>query len=181
VPVIVNRPSADLHGGPSDDRYRSESVAAVSRSIVLRMRVGVNRSALTRELAEGADPSSSPEHALRARQLSSDRSRRQLARTLRRTIAEARKPQMTRSRVVIIRRGAVLEAEDALELMIARLGSSEPVCAKGMAIAMQIVTDTDRSPLYNPAEPGTLQRLVVVATTAMDRGDSSAHEFAIAA
>lgn len=49
------------HGG---DR----SVAR-AHSLVLRMRVATRRDRLTRELAEGAEPSSSPERALRAAQL----------------------------------------------------------------------------------------------------------------
>jgi hypothetical protein len=180
MPTIVNRPSADLHEWPADDRGRVESGAAVPRSIVLRMRVAASRDRLTRELAEGADPGSSPERALRAAQLTSHRRCKQLVRTLRGIISEAHHPPLTRSRVVIINRAAVLDAEDAINTMIARLSYAEPVRAEGMAIAERMLTNAERSPLYNSAEPGALRRLVLHATAAMDPGTASAHEFAIA-
>jgi len=123
-----------------------------SRSLVLRMRVAASRDRLTRELAEGAKPGSSPERGLRAAQLTGDRERKQLARTLRRTISEAHQPQLTRSRVVIINRAQVLDAEDAINAMVARMGYPEPVRAEGMAIAERILTNADMSPLYNSAE-----------------------------
>ena len=82
--------------------------------------------------------------------------------------------------MVIIRRGAVLEAEDAIRTMIARLGSSQPLRAEGMAIAQRILTNADRSPLYNRAEPGALRREISVATAAMSRPDrSQSHEFPV--
>jgi hypothetical protein len=179
MPVIANSPQAGRDDRPSDDSPPVGFTPAVPRSIFPRLRVAVGRRALTRELSEGADPASSPECSVRAAQLTSHRNRRQLARTLRRTIGEAHRPPMTRSRVVIIRRAAVLDAEDALTAMIDRLGSSQPVRAEGMAIAERIVTDADWSPLYNPAEPGALRRLVRAATAAMGTRDPSTHEFPI--
>jgi hypothetical protein len=59
------------------------------RSLVLGVRVAASRDRLTRELAEGAEPSSSPERGARAAQLTSRRGRKQLARTLRRSISRA--------------------------------------------------------------------------------------------
>ena len=84
---------------------------------------------LTRALAEGADSGASRELTLRARQLTSERNRMSFARGLRRTIAEARQPAMTRARMVIIQRAAVLDAEAAMVEMIERLGSPDPVQA----------------------------------------------------
>jgi hypothetical protein len=91
-----------------------------------------------------------------------------LARALRRTIAEARKPSMTRSRVTIVPRSAVLDAEAAISALIELLRSPEPVTAEGMAMVEQLLTDSDSSPLYNPAEPGTLRRRVLAVTGALD-------------
>jgi hypothetical protein len=87
-----------------------------------------------------------------------------MIRTLSSTVAEARQPAMTRARVSIINRRAVLEAEDAIQAMVARLRSPDPIAVKGMAMAERILTDGVSSPLYNPAEPGTLRRLVLVST-----------------
>ncbi len=137
-------------------------------SLRLRMTVAARRNALTRELADGAVPASTPERALRAAQLTSERRRRQMIRTLNRTLAEARRPSVTRSLVTIVDRRAVLGAADAIQAMIERLRSPEPVSVRGMAQAERIITDGVSSPLYGRAEPGTLRRLVLVATAELD-------------
>ncbi len=180
MPEIADPYRARLCDGPSDT-FRRPTFDSRSRSLRLRIRTARQRAELTRAVAEGADPTMRHELALRAAQLTSDRSRRTLARTLRRTIAEAHQPALTRSRAVIIRRGAVLDAEGAIEAMIERLGGSKLVRAEGMAMAEWILTDADRSPLYNSSEPGTLRRVVGVATAAMDTHLSQSHEFPIAA
>jgi hypothetical protein len=163
-----------------DTRPTDRGVAA-SRSLVMRMRVAASRDRLTRELAEGTEPGSSPERGLRAAQLTSDRRRKQLARTLRRTISEAHQPGLTRSRVVIINRAQVVDAEHAINAMVARLGYAEPVRAEGMAIAQRILTNADSSPLYNSAEAGALRRQMLVATAALDTASRSDIELPIAA
>lgn len=151
------------------------------RRLHARLRATLRRSELTRALAEGADPTASDELALRAEQLTSTRGRQSLARAMRRTVDEAHRPPLARSRAVIIRRGAVLEAEDAIRTMIARLTGAQPVRAEGMAIAERILTNADGSPLYNPAEPGALAREVSLATAAMEQADrSQSHEFLLA-
>ena len=162
---------ASPEAGLQFHRRSADADAAAPRSIALRMRVAVKREALTRELAAGADPASSPERALCAAQLISDRRRRQLARTLRHTISEARRPPLSRSRVVIIDRRGVLEAQAAIEALIERLDSPEPVAPQAMAIATRIACDAESSPLFNPVEPGTLQRQVRVATAALESGE----------
>jgi hypothetical protein len=147
----------------------------------LRIRTALHRAEFTRALADGAEPDARPELALRAAQLTSDRGRRTLARTLSRTIAETYKPAMTRSRSIIIRRDAVLDAEDAINTMIERLRSSKPIQAQGMALAERILTNADHSPLYNPSEPGALRRAINGATEALDVDRARSHEFPIAA
>jgi hypothetical protein len=163
------------------DMRHSEPRVAVSRSLALRLRVAASRDRLTRELAEGAEPGSSPAREVRAAQLTSDRRRRQLARTLSRTINEVHKPGLTPSRVVIVNRAQIVQAEDAINAMVARLRHAEPVRAEGMAIAERILTCADRSPLYNRAEAGALRRQVLVATAALDEGDRADLELPIAA
>ena len=137
-------------------------------SLKLRMAVAARRNALTQELAAGANPASTPERALRASQLTSDRRRRQLIRTLNRTLAEAQRPSVTRSLVTIVNRRAVLDAESAIQAMIERLRSPEPVTVTGMALVELIITDGVASPLYGRTEPGTLRRNVLVATAELD-------------
>jgi hypothetical protein len=137
-------------------------------SLRLRRTVAARRNALTLELADGVDPASTPELALRAAQLTSERQRRQMIRTLNRTLADARRPSVTRALVTIVNRRAALEAQDAIQAMIDRLRSPEPVSARGMAQAERILSDGLSSPLYGQAEPGMLMRLVLVATTELD-------------
>ncbi|HUA47863.1 MAG TPA: hypothetical protein VMA77_21680 [Solirubrobacteraceae bacterium] len=147
---------------------RRDDLSARDSSIKLRIRVAVQRAELTERLAEGADPTSSQELALRASQLTSESRRRQMARSLRRTITEARDPAVTRALVSIINRYAVLEAGDAIQATIARLAGPEPVTAKGMAMLERMATDGISSPLYNRSEPGTLRRQLLLAKSELD-------------
>jgi hypothetical protein len=181
MPIIANRIKRPVHESEPATVRRTDRRAGPPRSILLRLRVAVDRDLLNRSLAEGAAPTRTPMLALRAAQLTSKRNRKRLARTLRRSLDEVRRRPLTRTGVVIVRRAAVLEAEDALITMIERLISPEPVHVQGMAIAERIVSDAVWSPLYNPAEPASLRRLVLVATAAMDPGPESAHELPIAA
>ncbi len=169
MPTIATPPSAGLHDRAADDHRRGAG-RTLARSVLLRTRVVTHRDELTRELAEGADPTSSPVLALRAAQLTSERCRRQLRRTLRQTVAEAHRPSMTRFAVTIIRRRAVLDAEDALETTIERLASPEPVAPEGMALIERLLTNADASPLYNVSAPSALRRVVLVATAALEPG-----------
>jgi hypothetical protein len=100
-------------------------------SVTLRARVAAHRRSLTGALSEGASPASSPELALRAEQLTSDRTRRALARSLRRTVHEARHPVPRRIAFGLVRRSAVLDAADAIDVLVKRLRSPEPIAAKG--------------------------------------------------
>ena len=114
-------------------------------SLSSRVRTAVYRAKLMLALAEGADSGASRELTLRARQLTSERNRRSLARGLRWTIAEARQPTMTPGRVVIIPRAAALDPEASTVEMIDRLGSSDPVHVEGMALLEWILTRADVS------------------------------------
>jgi len=64
----------------------------------------------------------------------------------------------------------VLDAEDVLNVMIERVGHSEPVSAQGMAMTERIITSAASSHLYNESEPGTLRRMVLLAIAALDAG-----------
>ena len=151
-----------------------------ARSLGVRLRATVHHENLTRALAEGGDPKASDELALRARQLTSERSRRMLERSLRGVIAEAHGRRMTHARAIIDRRAA-LDAEAAIMEMIERLGGPSPVQPQGMALLTRILTNADgSSPLYNASEPGTLRRMVRSATAALDVHAAPSHEFALA-
>jgi hypothetical protein len=180
MPAILDPDGARPYSPTSDPNHDVTS-ARNGTSLSLRIRTAVHRAELTRLLAEGADPSLSSELALRARQLTSRRHRRALARSMHRTIAEARKPAVTRGQLVIIDRRAVLDAEDAIVEMIDRLRTPFAVRAQGMAILERILTNADRSPLYTKSEPGTLRRMISAATAALDAQSPASHEFTLAA
>jgi hypothetical protein len=147
---------------------------ADDRPVTLRLRVAFRRVALTRQLADGADLTGTPELALHARQLTTARSRQRLARTLRSAVTEARRPVLTRGRSTIVSRRAVLKAVDELDLLAKRLHSPAPVTPRGMALVDRLVTDGEWSPLYGSADPDALRRLVIVTTTALDVPDADA-------
>lgn len=88
---------------------------------------------------------------------------------------------MTGGWTVIIERAAVLEAEEAIVKLIARLDGPDPVGAEGMALLERILTNAARSPLYNPSEPGTLRRMMRVATDALETNVGPSREFELAA
>jgi hypothetical protein len=83
--------------------------------------------------------------------------------------------------VVIIERRAVLDAEAEMTALIERLSNEDPVTIQGMAMAERIVTDSESSPLYNAAEPGTLRRRVLVATAALEPESRPGHRLPLAA
>jgi len=176
MPAIVDPYGARPYAAPVDT-ISDPASGSHATSLRARVRAAVRRADLNRELAAGADPRASDELALRARQLTSERNRRTLARTLRRTFAEAQRAPMTRGRAVIIDRAAVLHAKDAIAEMIERLDSKRPVRAQGVALLEQILTNADRSPLYNRSEPGSLRRMLRVAIAAVDAEPGQSHVF----
>ncbi len=176
MPAMVDPFGARPIAGPHEPNLNVESHGP-SNSLQLRIRTAVHRAELTRALAEGVDPDASNELAHRARKLTSPRNRRALARSLRQTLAEAHKPAPTRARLSIIDRRAVLDAEGAITEMIERLTGPRQVRAQGMASLERLLTNADRSPLYNPAGPGTLRRTIRVTTGALDAHPAQSHEF----
>jgi hypothetical protein len=148
----------------SDDRRDHR---APRRSIALAIRVALRRHALTRDLAAGAPPALSPELTARAAQLVTPHHRRQAARAWRRTLREARQLRIGRRYFSIIRRSAVIDAEDAIDALISRLNDTRPVAGQGMAILDRLITDGADSPLYCAAQDGSLRRQIRVAIEAM--------------
>jgi hypothetical protein len=152
-----------------------------ARSLRVRLQATIHREKLTRALAEGGDTNACDELALRARQLTSERNRRMLERSLRGVLAEAHRPRAIHARAMIDRRAA-LDAEAAIMEMIERLRGPIPVQPQGVALLTRILTNADgSSPLYNASEPGTLRRMIRSATAAINAQPARSHEFALAA
>jgi hypothetical protein len=135
--------------------------------LTLRLKVAVKRDALNRELAAGAPSARSPELSLRASQLVSDRERQKLAGAWRRAVRDAHRPATNRVTISLVRRGAVIDAEGAIDGLVARLTDADPIAPAGMALVEQLITDGSSSPLYNAADPGVLKHQVKVATEAL--------------
>jgi hypothetical protein len=107
---------------------------------------------LDRHLAAGVVPWHSKLHAARSLQLTSDRSRRALARSLEHLIehAEMSRSQLGRTAVVIPCREQVREARPVILAIAARLRASAPVDARGMAWLRLVLTD-GTGPCYTPS------------------------------
>jgi hypothetical protein len=137
-------------------------------SLRLRLRVALERDALDRALAGGAQATASSELAFRAARLMRERNCRGLARCLRLTVWEA-EAGVSASRVTPrpVRRAEVLSARDALLSLAERLESAPPESPEGVAITERLLNDL-RSPVFAWAEPGTVRRLAHLAVAAMD-------------
>ena len=81
----------------------------------------------------------------------------------------------------IIDRRAVLDAEPAIAELIEHLLEPRPVQAAGMAMVELILTNADRSPLYNASDPGALRQTIRVATATLERQPAGSHQFTLAA
>lgn len=174
MPTIAIRPTVGDHDDPH------ETTTGPRRTLALRLKVAVKGDALLRELAAGAPPLQSPELALRASKLVNDRHRRHLAGALRRAVREAHQPATTRSSISIVDRSAVIDADVAIQALIARLSSHERVAPQGVAMVERLITDAVASPMYNQSGPGALRRQLLAATAALEL-ESDHGEFPLAA
>jgi hypothetical protein len=115
------------------------------------MRVWLRRPELDRRLAEGTNPATDPMRALRARQLTSRRYRRALARGLRSLVTDACKP----------------DARDPLLSLSRRLVECENPSPRAVALASYLVCDPDSPAYWSPAG-ATVADLAQAALVAVD-------------
>jgi hypothetical protein len=110
--------------------------------LAARLNARLHAPSLDRELASGIAPWRSPLHAARALALTSDRTRRGLARSLERLVEQAQQPRnQQRGAVVYPCREQVIEAMPALLTIAGRLRSADPVDARGMARLNILISD----------------------------------------
>jgi hypothetical protein len=132
------------------------------RSLRIRLVARLRRRTLDRELAEGRNPRTTPELALRATQLTSPQARRRLAQAFRGTVAEAvRSTQQQPTPAISPNRRAVLACRPELEDLAERLVTLEHPRPRGVAIARRLLVDGG-GPLYL----GRAHRLANVVDTA---------------
>ena len=132
-------------------------------------RVWLQRGALDRRIALGADPSTSPELSRRARQLTSHRTRAGLAAGIRRVVEEAEYPQRAYSAAVSVHRREVLRERGFLVAIAEDLLSDDELSPRGIALVEALLTDGS-SPIYSPAYEGALHAQLTHARAALHLG-----------
>jgi hypothetical protein len=140
-PSLQNAGPSGLAGGP---------FSAPSK-LRCRLRVQLHRGRLDHQVAEGFGTDPIEDLALRARQLTAMRARRQLARSLRARVKDLDRPvahQMTAA--VPLCRRAVLPWRESLLGLAERLERPDRLNPAGVARVLVLLTD-GTGPLYNPA------------------------------
>ena len=125
----------------------------------------VARRRLDYELAEGGHPESSPELALRARQLQRPRTRRSLASAIERLVQAARGRDVM-SAIVAPRRDEVLGAREPLLELAARLRAPAPAAPRGVALA-ELLLVHPTSPVHCSHTARTVEDWVAEARAAL--------------
>ena len=136
--------------------------------LAVRLRVWAGVLELDRRLAEGVAPTSSPELALRARQLASRRSRHELAGALDAAVHAARRPSPSFAATPYVAAGAVLDAAPALALLARELRAKAEPPARGLALVSFLICDVG-SPLYNARSAVTVREIAERALAALAR------------
>ena len=146
---------------------REDTIFVSARRLRLRDRVTARVIAwrLDGLLAGGASPDSTPSLALRARTLIGRGARADIARSLRRIQAEARRGRHPLDPTLPICRAKVLECEEMIDELAERLIDPSPVEVRGVALARLLVTD-GASPLYARGGVG-LERAIEAAMLAL--------------
>jgi hypothetical protein len=129
--------------------------ASAHPSFGVRLRALLLRPSLDRRLARGADATSAPLR-LRARQLTSGRTRARLAALLERAVEEAESPQPLRSSAVPLNRDEIQRCRGLLYNLAAELCDDQPLTPRGVLLVRELLRDSG-SPLYSPTAEGALE------------------------
>jgi hypothetical protein len=138
--------------------------------LALRLRVRWNALALDSALADGADPGSTDQLALRAKQLARQKQRAQVAQGIGHVVALVDRGSavgLATTRVPFRRDRVEASRQELLELT-GRLSSKDPYPVKGLAMANLLLEDGD-SPLYVHDRPDRLERTVKATLAALHR------------
>ena len=126
----------------------AEAPRSFRSQLAARLNARLHAPSLDRELASGIAPWRSPLHAVRALQLTRERNRRGLARSLERLVENAQQPRSHhRGAAVYPCREQVIEAMPALLTIAGRLRSSDPIDARGIA-RLNILLSDSSGPCY---------------------------------
>ena len=122
---------------------------------------------LDRQLAAGASPSASALLAIRGQRLIGRRYRARVAAGMARAVRDAEASPYGFTAAVRPDRREVIAARTVIATLDRRLRTSEPVSPQGVAMLGSLLTD-GTSPLYRPAEPGTLGSQLRAAAAALE-------------
>ncbi len=159
--------SSSIH--PGLDRPAIRPVPQMSEggpSLGVRVRALVHGRALDRELAEGTDPSASPELSMRARKITAPAYRRMLANSLDEAVSVAEGRELRLSAVPPMATRDIRSARSALLELARSLRGEGPVSAEGVALAQRLVTDGS-GPLFLTGEHDALWHAARQATEAL--------------
>jgi hypothetical protein len=117
-------------------------------------------------LASGASPDANAALSLRARRLTSQPTRRQLARALHTTAREAARPAYRLGARIPICRRKVIDAQATLEELADHLLRPGPVDARGVA-QVQLLLSDGSSPLYTGPQTDDLEQALQAAINAL--------------
>ncbi|MDQ2748864.1 MAG: hypothetical protein M3Y44_04960 [Actinomycetota bacterium] len=142
------------------------SAVAVEARIRDRLAVQLHADRIDAELARGASPDATVSSALRSRALTSDQSRRILARGLRRALKRAKETSTATSAVPVNRAGVISAEREIMQLQHVLL-SAGPVSVRGVAqVRMLLITGT--GPLYSRGAGITLRADLRAAIDALN-------------
>jgi hypothetical protein len=130
---------------------------------------------LDRQLAAGESARASDVLAVRARQITTRRRRRQLAGGLAGVLRSAQNTRATWSAAPRPRAREVLEARAVIAALQRRLLAPEPVSAQGVAAVQALLTDGNGL-LYRYGEPGALGSRLRAAAAALEPRGTAARD-----
>ena len=142
------------------DQCATTKTATPLARIVSHVRAGK----LDRDIAGGVSPDASATLALRAQALVRPSTRRALARTVEQILEQAttgRAPRFVGAQIPI-RRDRIMDAADALQMLIDCLRAPGPLPARGVARVRVLLTD-GAGPLYYPNDTDDLRATVLDA------------------
>jgi hypothetical protein len=168
-------PTSDL---PADGEQRS--TADRRPGLTIRLQTRLQQARLDEDLSRGADPATSPKHALRAAQLRSPAVRTHLANRLVLTVGEARGlGNELRSAKRRQQRAEVRDHANEILALAAQLREDAPVSVRQLAMAARLVTDR-KGPLYRAGGPD-LREVLLATRSALDADAQTSDEIARAA
>lgn len=124
------------------------------------------RGRLDRQIAAGRLVGGSSAAALRCRQLSSAQERHAIAASLANILDAAEECQAEGSSRLMVEQAAVIDARDAIVLLIARLRGGETLEPRGLALARVLARDR-RSPMFSPSSGPTIRQALAEIDNAL--------------